>query len=453
MTVAILGGGLTGLTLANLLNSENIVMLEKEAECGGLCRSLQEDGYTFDCGGSHVIFSKDRDVLEFMKKMLGNNICQRRRNAKILYKGKLVKYPFENGLSGLSKQDNFQCLLGFIKAHIWHNTLIPANFKEWMYYTFGSGITEKYLLPYNTKIWKFDTAKMGLSWVVGRVPQPPIEDVVKASLGLESEGYLHQLNFYYPREGGIHALIKSMEKKVQKKAEIVNNFNVDYAEKIDNGWLVSDGSNQIKCDEIISTLPLFDIVHALRNVPKVVEEATARLKYNSLITVMLGVDSPNLNDLSWLYIPDKACLSHRVSFPSNYSDKVAPPGKSSLLAEITYNEGDDIDNLTNEAILQNVISYLHRNKIISKYDIVYTRISRTKYAYVINDLNYEKNIGIIKAYLRKAGIHLVGRFSEWEYYNMDACIRNSMDFASGWKMDTDQKIKIATVMAQFNERV
>ncbi len=434
MTVAILGGGLTGLTIANLQSSEDVRILEKENDCGGLCRSNQENGYTFDIGGSHVIFSKDNDALEFMKKTLGDNISKKRRNTKVLYKEKSVKYPFENGLCDLPKQDNFECLLGFFKAYNERNNRTqpnPNNFKEWMYYTFGSGIAEKYLIPYNEKIWKLEPAQMGLAWVGNRIPQPPIEDVIKASLGLESEGYVHQLYFYYPIEGGIQALIKSLEEKVHDK--ITLNFKINNIEKTDNGWVISNGSSHIKCEEIISTIPLFDLISSLQDVPKTIKDAVAGLKYTSLVTILLGIDSPKLNDISWIYIPDTKCISHRVSFPSNYSDKVAPPNKSCVLAEVTYNENSGIARLTNKEILENIVNYLDQNNLINKNNIEYTKINRAKYAYVVNDLNYERNIRIIKAYLKKTGIHLVGRFSEWEYYNMDACVRSAMNFVSGWR--------------------
>lgn len=429
--IAILGGGLTGLTLANLLDIkiDDIKILEKEKECGGLCRSIQENGYTFDWGGSHVIFSKDGEVLGFIKNMLRNNIVQRRRNAKILYNGRLVKYPFENGLADLSIEDNLECLCGFLDAYKKRNNgdnISPNNFKEWMYYMFGSGITEKYLLPYNEKIWKLDPTNIDTCWVKDRIPQPPIEHIVNASCGLETEGYIHQLNFYYPREGGINALINSLEKKI--RYNIIFDFNVNKIEKIGDIWSVSNGKDYIKCNEIISTIPLFDLLYSLKDVPKNILNAVGDLKYNSLITVMIGFKTHNTNNISWLYIPDSSCMSHRVSFPSNYTNTVVPSGKSSVLAEITYNNECDIVQLSNEDIIKNIVNYLDQNKYINKDDIEYTKIKRIKYGYVVNDLNYQKNIKIIREYLKNIGIHIIGRFSEWEYYNMDACIRSAMDF-------------------------
>ncbi|MCX6686325.1 MAG: NAD(P)-binding protein, partial [Methanoregula sp.] len=71
MTTAILGGGLTGLTLARLLHErdDDVIVLEAEPEYGGLCRTNVENGFTFDIGGSHIIFSRDTEVLAFMRRM------------------------------------------------------------------------------------------------------------------------------------------------------------------------------------------------------------------------------------------------------------------------------------------------------------------------------------------------------------------------------------------------
>ena len=160
------------------------------------------------------------------------------------------------------------------------------------------------------------------------------------------------------------------------------------------------------------------------------KKAVKDLKYNSLITVMLGLSSPRINDLTWLYIPEKETLPHRVSFPSNYGPFVAPKGKSSVLAEITCTLDSDVWRLKDEVIIDRVINNLHGFKIIDKESICFTKVKRSQYAYVINDLDYEKKIRIIRDYSNKMGITLLGRFSEFEYLNMDACIRHCMDYAN-----------------------
>jgi len=206
----------------------------------------------------------------------------------------------------------------------------PKNMKEWFYYTFGKEIAEKYLIPYNEKIWKFPLEEMSTVWVEW-IPQPPVEGIIKSSLGIPTEGYTHQLYFYYPKHGGIQSLARAFEEPIKDKK--ITNFEVKRVKKEDGKWIVSNGKEEFSFDKIISTIPLQELINTLEDVS---EEAVNNLKFNSLITVGIGVDRPKLNDFSWLYIPDKDVLTHRVSFPSNYSPYVAPKGKSSMLVEITY---------------------------------------------------------------------------------------------------------------------
>ena len=203
----ILGGGLAGLTAAYYLGGK-VPVLEAEEKPGGLCRSFNKDGFVYDIGG-HILFSRDRDLLEEITGWLGDNLDRRRRNNQILYRDRYVKYPFENGLSALAQEDIYECLISFLNRP----DLDPKNLEEWCYARFGKGIAEKYLIPYNRKIWKRNLKELSLLWV-DRIPDPSREDIVKSALGIETEGYTHQLNFYYPRWGGIQALIESLSNKL-----------------------------------------------------------------------------------------------------------------------------------------------------------------------------------------------------------------------------------------------
>lgn len=421
MKVGILGGGLTGLTIALLLKAV-FEVLEKNEECGGLCRSIQEGGFTFDYGGAHIIFSRNRRPVDFMTKVLGENCVRGRRNNKVFFKGRFVKYPFENGLSDLPKEDNFECLYHYLK----NDYPEPENFKEWLYYTFGKGIAEKYLIPYNEKIWNYDTGKMSLHWVEGRVPKPPLEDVIKSAIGIETEGYTHQLYFYYPKIGGIQALITAMESKI---SNISRSFEVTRIRRRDSRWVVSNNKEEREFDELVSTIPIFDLIRALDDVPEDVLKAVSSLKYNSLITVMLGINAPHINDFTAVYFPDKDFSPHRVGFPMNFSENNVPRGMSSLVAEITSNEGDGVWELDNEDIIKHVADKLDQRKIIDQRNICYSKVMRSKYAYIVYDLDYQENISLIKEYVDKLGIRLCGRFAEFEYLNMDACVERALAMA------------------------
>ncbi len=441
MRIGILGGGLTGLTVAFCLRQKasqrfEVEVLEKDSECGGLLKSLVKEGFTFDYGGAHIIYSKDKNSIQFMLDLLRGNYFRKRRNNKIYFKGRLVKYPFENGLADLPKQDNFECLFSYLNNH---HPRKPTNFKEWIYSTFGKGIAEKYLIPYNEKVWNYPTERMSLHWVEGRVPKPPVEDVIKSALGIPTEGYTHQLYFYYPRKGGIQALIKGMEEKIP---EVVRNFEVKKIKKEKQGWVVSNGKITKRYDFLVSTIPIFDLISALDRVPHRVGHALRGLRYNSLITVMLGLEGDDLPNFTAIYFPNSEVKFNRIAFPWVFSGYNTPPGKSSLVAEITTRENDPLWRTDDKKIVQEVTGDLYRRKLIDKKSICFAEVRRSKYAYIIYDQDYLKNIKTIRNFVRNLGIWLCGRFSEFEYLNMDACVQRGIDLA--------KKIEGSSIMKSFS---
>ncbi len=421
--IGILGGGISGLSLASLLNRSTEV-LEADDRPGGLARTFGRNGFSSDVGG-HILFSKDKAVLEAMVSALGDNVALRRRNNKILYKGVYVKYPFENGLGALSKEDAYDCLLSFVK-----NESAPPphkNFQEWMYYTLGTGITDRYLIPYNRKIWKRDPKEMGIEWVE-RVPRPPLEDVLKSAMGIETEGYTHQLYFHYPKEGGIESLAKAFAARVEAKHKLVTGYRVERVEPTKNGWKVN-GEREYRT--LVSTLPIGTLFRALGDVPPSILEAASALQYNSLKVVMLGVGrTEGLDEMTAVYVPDPSVSFHRVCFNNAFSPSMAPSGCASIQCEITTNPGDGVFEATDEALCERVRRELVGLGILREDDaILESMVQREKYAYVVYDLTYARNVKTVLEYLRSRGIHAAGRFAEHTYINMDACVRRAMDLA------------------------
>lgn len=431
MKTAILGGGLSGLTLARLLQEqgEEVVVLEAEMGYGGLCQSKTDQGFTFDTGGSHIIFSRDGEVLAFMRRMIAGNEQRNNRTTKIFYKQQFVKYPFENGLSDLPQEDRFFCINEFIKTLIAvekGEIPAPVNFREWIYYTFGNGIAECYMIPYNEKIWKYPTDKMSLHWVDGRIPRPPVEDIIKSAIGIETEGYTHQAVFSYPLDGGIKALVRAIARPIEPC--IKTGFRVTSITKSGGIWQISNGDERIQADQCICTMPVQHLMSSLDGVPREVKNAADALKYNSLVCVNIGING-SVPGISWLYVPDPAVgRTNRISFPSGYSRHGAPDGCSAILAEITHQPGDNVADMTDDELISEVVDMLQSMQILHNDQIVCSSVERQPYAYVVYDLGYQKNIAIVKEYCKEIGIPLVGRFAQFEYLNMDGCIRSVMDF-------------------------
>lgn len=433
MTTAICGGGLTGLTLARLLHEkgEEVIVLEAGQEYGGLCRSKTAGGFTFDAGGSHIIFSRDTGALEFMLMMIGENRQQNDRNTKIFFKGRYVKYPFENGLADLSPEDRFFCINEFV----W--TLIavekgalptPKNFREWIYYTFGKGIADCYMVPYNEKIWKFPTDRMSLHWVDGRIPRPPVEDIIKSAVGISTEGYTHQAVFSYPLDGGIEALVHSITAPIGSC--IRTGFTVRSIRKNGNRWEIGDGKETVTADRVICSMPVQHLLPCLPGVPDEIGKACDALKYNSLVCVNIGVMG-EVPAISWMYIPEPGLgRTNRISFPSTFSRHAAPPGHGAILAEITHQPGDEVSRMTDAELTAEVTGMLEKMGIASRDRIVFTSVERQPFAYVVYDLDYQANIRKIREYCSSQDIDLVGRFAQFEYLNMDGCIRSALDYVA-----------------------
>lgn len=419
MFIGILGGGLSGVSLQRFLSHDSEV-LEKEERIGGLCRTFCKDRFYYDIGG-HILFSRDSQIIGLLKQILSENIVSCRRNNKILFKGKYVKYPFENGLGALDKQDIYECLIGYIK----NSHPEPVNFKEWTYYTFGKGIAEKYLIPYNQKIWKFPLEQIGLDWV-SRIPRPPLEDIVRSSLGIETEGYLHQLYFNYPKTGGIEALVKAL---AQDSSKIVTGFEVNAIEKKGNKWVVSDGRHEKQYDKLVLTIPVNEAVRYIPNVPRRVLDVATSLKYNSVRIVLVGINNDSLLDKSALYLPDNDTVFHRLCYMGYFSKNMVPDRHSSIVAEITTRKNHELYDISDSGLIQRVVDDLCKIGIIDKQSIVTTDILNIEYAYVLPDLNQGENMEIIREFLSSIGIELLGRFAEFEYINMDETINRSLNMA------------------------
>ncbi|HJJ39534.1 MAG TPA: FAD-dependent oxidoreductase, partial [Methanocorpusculum sp.] len=294
----------------------------------------------------------------------------------------------------------------------------------WIYATFGKGIAECYLVPYNEKIWNYPTDKMSKHWMDGRVPRPPVEDIIKSAVGIETEGYTHQSVFSYPIEGGIEALVRAIEEPV--KDSVITNAEVTSIEKTASGWKVAAGGSVYEGDRIISTIPLQNLLPMI-SAPPEVKAAVDALHYNSIACISVGIKG-TVPDISWMYIPEeKWGAFNRLSFPSNFSSKAAPEGCSSILAEITYNEGDDISKMSDEEIIRHTVSGLKEMGLVAD-NVVHTAVDRFTYAYVVYDVDYLKNIKTAREWIEAQGIDLVGRFSQFEYLNMDGCIRSVMNF-------------------------
>lgn len=433
MKLGILGGGLSAISIAYYLQDdarfESIELLERDEVIGGLARSYEHDGMYYDVG-PHIVFSKNKEILDFMIELMGDNANKIRRSNRIFYRGNFVKYPFENDLSALPAADTEYCLNTFLSNP--YENYSPENMLQFFLKVFGEGITNLYLRPYNEKIWKFDPAYLDLQ-MVERIPKPPREDIVRSAKGEASEGYLHQLYFHYPRQGGIGTIVESLASRLKPKVSIRLNSDITGVSRDGEGWKVQTSSGKYRYDRLISTVPITAMGRMVESLcPEPVRKAVGALRYNSIAICVVSLKKDEIGDNFAVMVPDKDIIFHRLSKLNFMGEHYAGAnGDTVLLVEVTFREGDLVSHMSDADLETRIISDLGKVGFGKVEDVTKVTLKRFKHAYVMYDLDHRPNMDIIIQFFeQELGIMLSGRFGIFEYVNMDQVLEMSKKLAA-----------------------
>jgi protoporphyrinogen oxidase len=428
---AILGAGVSGLALARFLiegglPAEDVTLFEAHRAVGGLCASKTVDGFTYDVTGGHILYSKDAEAMAWMKACAGGEeaFVRRDRHTKIRFGDRWVHYPFENGLGDLPPRENYDCLRGYVEA--WHRRQVdgsaaPREFDAWVRWRFGEGIARHFMDPYNEKVWKRPLGRISSDWVAGRVPDAPIDDVLRASVGIRTEGYTHQSIFFYPLRGGFQAITDGIASAVIDRVRL--STPVTSLVRARGGWKVDDEP----FDRVVTTLPLTDLPRIVDGMPDGVAEAMRTLEYNSITCVLVALDRAEHPELSWIYLPHaEQGPANRVTYMSNYSPHLAPSGKASLLCEVTHPGGEPSPGRELE---REMLDGLARAGLLRRDEVLFTDRTTTRHAYVVFDHGYAGRRRTALEWLEKAGLTPLGRFGRFEYDNSDQCVIKARELA------------------------
>lgn len=444
MKLMILGGGLSAITLAYFLQDdeqiEEITILEKEDAIGGLCRSIKKDGYTYDIG-PHILFSKDKEMLNLMIDVVPKTNKLRRSN-QIIHKGKYVQYPFENDLSKLPPEDLNYAVTAFQNNP--YENYEAQNMLQFFLKTFGEGITNLYLRPYNEKIWKHDPSFMDTQ-MVERIPKPTDEEIMRSAAGETVDGYVHQLYFDFPKTGGIEAVVKGFADRLNHKCRILLNQEIQDIYKDGAAFFVKTKDTVFQSDRLVSTIPVQELTCRYRGevgrangqggagktagAEAAVGAYVKDLKYNSIIIAFVKTKEDLSGSNFAFMIADKQVLFHRISKMDFLGERYKTDG-ATYMVEITFRQGDWIDCLPRPELETKILSGLREIGFVEKEeDADFVNITKHQYAYVIYDLNHKSNMDKIRKYYGGEGIYLHGRFGNFEYWNMDRILRESRKMA------------------------
>ncbi len=425
--VVILGGGLTGLSTARHLGEIPSVILERDGEVGGLCRTHESDGFAFDCTG-HLLHLRDPAIKGLVERILPDTFVSHERRALIHSKGVYTPYPFQANLHGLPGKVVRECVSGFVDALVKREKsgdpdFSRWSFREWAEATFGSGIARHFMLPYNSKLWRTDLDEIECGWVSWSIPRPKLDEVLAGAFGHTVRGLGYNPTFLYPERGGIKVLPEALAEQcpdIRVNSEIVR---VDTAARTVH---LADGSS-IGYEALVSTMPLDRLLAIASPLPDPLPAARGSLRAVKVLNISLGVDRAGLSGAHWIYFPEPEYSFYRAGFPGNLSAHVTPRGCSSLYVERSFLRHETFDE--NE-VVESAIADLRRAGILWKGDrIVYRRVSLLDPAYVIYDRFRAGHLPDLLESLNRLGIHSAGRFGAWEYSSMESAMRAGIGLA------------------------
>jgi protoporphyrinogen oxidase len=422
--ILILGGGLAGMSTAYHLGAEPHLVLEAQDSAGGLCRSRERDGFVFDYTG-HLLHLRDERAIALVDALLPDAFDVIERCARIRTRGVTLPFPFQANLHGLPREVVADCLIGFAESLSTKVSDDPVtSFHDWSLAVFGKGISDAFMFPYNTKLFRRAPREMTADWVSWAVPKPSLEQVVGGALGIENRGMGYNSTFRYPRHGGIGVLPRALARRVPSMRLGSRVEQVDLRRRVVR---LADGE-ELSYERLVNTLPLPQFLRMLDGGGDEFDQLAGELDWSVVACLNLGVERGDLGDgAHWIYFPDDDVPFYRVGFPSNFSGSVAPEGAGSMYVEFGLGREERYDAADLE---RGGIEALREQGILNRDDrILVSDMIRIDPGYVVFDRPRQQAVAKIFPELEKLGIHSIGRYGAWTYSYMERALLDGLELA------------------------
>ncbi len=441
-SMLVLGGGLTGLSAAYMLAKAGfgVKVFESDSAVGGLSKTVVHGGFRFDLGG-HRFFTRDRKIDDFVRGLMDGELVSVRRASKIYLRGKYFDYPLRpfNAIFGLGIPTTFRILSDYgterVKRFVSEKESI--SLEDWVVKHFGRTMFNIYFREYSEKVWGIECSSISAEWVAQRIKGLSLGGAVKNAFFRFSGRDLPTLadSFYYPGLG-----IGRISERLAEEINVRNNVYTDTrTERINHsGFRVESvvvknqtHSQIIRGKEFIASVPLTALVRMLTPPPpKNILAAASKLKFRDLVVVAIMIDRRRVTDQTWIYIPEERIPFGRVHEPTNWSEKMAPAGKTLVVTEFFSFRGDWIWNENDMKLTGITVDNLEQLGFIKRHEVIDSAVVRVPNAYPLFDVGYEKRCDEINEYLGKfQNLHLAGRCGMFRYYNMDHAVASGMEAA------------------------
>lgn len=413
--IAIIGAGISGLTVGRLLKgSADVTLFEREATAGGLVRCRRvEDSLFHTCGG-HVFNSKRQEVIKWFWEQFDKEeeFVNADRNSVIYLDGKdgthnVIPYPIENHAYLLSPdtQKEFIRDLITLSGKRLAGEIHPSNFEEFLKKQFGDTLYRIYFQPYNKKVWRRELKNVPLTWLEGKLPMPTLEEMIYNNFNhIKEQTFVHS-SFWYEKIGGSQFLAD----RLSEGLNIQYNNDIKKIRKCFGKWEI----NGTLFDKVVFCGNIKDMADMIVGADiDSYKDAIASLEYHGTTAVFCELDA---NPYSWIYLPSHRYGSHRIICTGNFSksNNSASLKKGRITGTVEFT-----DAISKDEILANLRNTpLHPAYLTHQYN---------RYSYPIQDANTRNMIRALKSKLAPHGFFFTGRFADWEYYNMDIAMEAAM---------------------------
>ncbi len=401
----IIGAGISGLTAANYLKKDYL-LIEKENEPGGYCRTIHRGDYVWDYAGHFFHFKTDEFRRLFHENIPEQDIISQTKRTKILYKGQLVDYPFQTNIHQLEKQEFIDCLYDLFQRK---EKTEYSDFLDMLYGKFGKSIVEKFLKPYNEKLYACDLHQLDKDAMGRFFPYADIPQII-ANMKREQDSSYNS-TFLYPRNGAgsfLDVLYRRLDATEVRLGCTLT--RVDAERKL----AYTDGGEEISFEYLINTAPLNHFLAMLGTDAAL--ELNGRLSYNKVLVFNLGFSKKSAFKEHWIYVPDKDVNYYRIGF----YDNILSTDKLSMYVEIGYPKDAAVDT---EQQLALTLENLKRCGIVTEDNsLIASSTILMDPAYVHIRRDTEAAIAEMKRSLAVSGIHTIGRYGGWTYCSMEDCM-------------------------------
>lgn len=409
----IIGAGISGLSYS-MFHDGDYIVLEKDDTVGGYCRTTKRNGFVWDYSGHFFHFQDSAIKEQLMAGLAKDGLVTVNKCTHIKYKSKLIDYPFQKNIHQLDKDEFIDCLVDLFESG--GNDFL--SFKEMLYAKFGKSIAEKFLIPYNTKLYATDLNNLD-SEAMGRFfPYAEKEDIIRNFRQATNLSY--NGSFVYPRGGAIvyvEQLLKCIaSEKVRTSCNVIK---IDVQSK---SILLSDGQ-RLYYDRLISTIPFVKLLDLVG-----FDYDPAIYSWNKVLVFNIGFNCKggNISD-HWLYFPEAKYCFYRVGF----YDNILGTDRMSLYVELGFSKDSEI---IADEWFPRVLSDLKRAGIVDDRQAVvdYESIVMDP-AYVHISSTSKRDVAEKKKELAKNDIYSIGRYGSWTYCSIEDNIKEARDLVNSFR--------------------